>query len=261
MVCLFRFLLLATCLTSSAVWAESPWQPSGQLRWDWQLSEPIKLDRTLDVIDLDLFDTDAKTVTQLKARGIRTICYINVGAWENWRPDRHAFPKDILGHDFDGWEGERWLDIRQIDQLAPIIRARFDLCRDKGFDAIEPDNMDAYQNGTGFAISRDDQLRYNRWLAQEAHKRGLSIGLKNTPDLAAELADQFDWALTEECFAESWCGDMQPFLQSGKAVFATEYEDQAINADQFCAHADRLGLSGLIKKHALDAWWRPCLLK
>ena len=44
---------------------------------------------------------------------------------------------------------------------------------------MEPDNVDAYSNQTGRALSYDDQRRYNLFLAREAHERGLAIGLKN----------------------------------------------------------------------------------
>ena len=44
---------------------------------------------------------------------------------------------------------ERWLDVRQIERLAPILTDRLELCRDKGFDAVEPDNLDGYDNETG----------------------------------------------------------------------------------------------------------------
>ncbi len=69
--------------------------------------------------------------------------------------------------------------------LAPLMRARLDLCQAKGFDAVEPDNIDGYQvdGGTGFPLTAGDQLRYNRWIAAEAHCRGLSIGLKNDSDM------------------------------------------------------------------------------
>jgi hypothetical protein len=60
----------------------------------------------------------------------------------------------VIGNDYEGWPGEKWLDIRQIDQLAPIMRARLDACRAKGFDGIEPDNIDEYTNDTGMTTAQ-----------------------------------------------------------------------------------------------------------
>jgi hypothetical protein len=53
---------------------------------------------------------------------------------------------------------EKWLDIRRIDLLAPILRARLDLCNVKGFDAIEPDNIEIYDNNTGFPLTYNVQF-------------------------------------------------------------------------------------------------------
>ncbi len=235
------------------------WQPSGFVSWDWQLTEPFALDRDVAMIDLDLFDTSAQTVSQLKSRGLRVICYLNVGAWEDWREDAAFFPQELLGNAYDGWDGERWFDIRQIEKLAPLIRQRLDACKAKGFDGIEPDNIDGYTNQTGFALSASHQLRYNRWLAREAHIRGLSIGLKNDADQAAALADEYDWAMTEDCFAEGWCEQMMPFIERGKAVFAAEYTDMDMTTGRFCHEAAALGISAILKNRELDSWWAPCL--
>ena len=105
----------------------------------------------------------------LKAAGRRVICYVNAGAFEEWRPDAKRFPKAVLGKDLDGWPGERWLDIRQWGKLEPILAARFDTCRAKGFDAVEPDNVDGYANDSGFPLTAADQLTFNRRVADLAH--------------------------------------------------------------------------------------------
>ena len=73
-----------------------------------------------------------------------------------------------------------------LDVLGPLLEARMDLCRDKGFDAVEADNVDGYANRTGFPLTAADQLRFNRFLAAAAHARGLSIGLKNDLDQVAD---------------------------------------------------------------------------
>ena len=234
------------------------WRPSGKVSWDWQLTEPFDLERHIDMIDLDLFETSADSVAGLKSRGIKTVCYLNAGAWEDWREDAKNFPPSVLGNAYDNWPGERWLDIRRIEKLAPLIGRRMDLCKAKGFDGVEPDNIDGYDNETGFPLDGADQLRFNLWLASQAHKRGLSIGLKNDADQVSELAGDFDWALTEDCFAEEWCERMLPFVRMGKAVFAAEYTDMDMTPGKFCATAASLGINAILKTRELDAWWKPC---
>ena len=85
----------------------------------------------------------------MHAKNIHAVCYVSLGTYEDWRPDADSFPSSVLGSG-NGWPGEKWLDIRQISKLSPIMTARFQMCKDKGFDAVEPDNIDGYSNCTGF---------------------------------------------------------------------------------------------------------------
>lgn len=238
------------------------WQPSPGTSWQWQLTDlPVDQSFDVDVYDIDLFDNDASTVAALHAQGRIVLCYISVGSWEDWRPDAGQFPPEVLGNDYEDWPGEKWLDIRRIDLLSPIMRARLDLCRDKGFDGVEPDNVDGYTNDTGFPLTYQDQLAYNIWLAGEAHARGLSIGLKNDEAQAADLVSHFDWAMTEDCFADEWCEEMAPFTDAGKAVFAAEYTDQLTTnqfLNQVCPQAEALNLDVILKDRDLDAWRLGC---
>jgi len=235
------------------------WNPTPGMTWQWQLTGlPVDLDVDAEVYDIDLFETDAATIADLHARGRRAICYLSVGSWEDWRPDASDFPEEVIGNQYEGWPGERWLDVRRIDLLGPIMTARLRLCREKGFDAVEPDNIDGYDNDTGFPITYDDQLRYNRWLASEAHALGLSIGLKNDPEQAAELVLDFDWALTEDCFDQGWCESLSPFLEAGKAVFAAEYTDTGVDFDRACAELLPAGFSPILKDRDLSAGREVC---
>ena len=235
------------------------WTPSVNLQWQWQLSGlPLDLSFDVDMYDIDLFENDARVIVALQAQGRKVVCYVSVGSWEDWRPDADQFPASVLGKDYEGWPGENWLDIRQIELLAPVMRARLDLCRDKGFDGIEPDNIDGYTNDTGFPLTYEDQIRYNLWLAEEAHARGLSIGLKNDPDQVADLLPYFDWALTEDCFAEAWCEEMLPFIEMGKPVLAAEYTDTGVTIGELCQEAERLNLSAILKDRELGGWQQHC---
>lgn len=248
---------LALALLAGPARAEL-WLPSPGSRFDVQFTRPFALDRPVDLLDLDLFDTAAETLAALRARGVRTACYINAGAFERWRPDASTFPAEVLGKAYAGWPGERWLDIRRLDLLAPILEARLDLCRDKGFDTVEADNVNGFENDTGFAIDRTDQLAFNRWLAAAAHARGLSIGLKNTGLLAADLVDDFDWALVESCYRYNECQLFAPFGRAGKAVFVIEYTSHRRLQSRYCGLAANDGFALVFKKRKLDRWLVRC---
>ena len=232
------------------------WQPKLNTNWQWQLTSlPIDQSLDVDMYDIDLFDNDEATVASLQAEGRKAICYMNAGGWENWRPDAECFASELIGGNLDDWEGEKWLDIRRIDLLGPIMEARMDMCRAKGFDGIEPDNVDGFLNDTGFPLTYEDQLRYNIWLAERAHERGLSIGLKNDMEQILDLLPYFDWALNEQCFEYDECETLSPFIDAGKAVFNVEY---VLEPGDFCDRASALGFSSMRKNLDLDAWRDPC---
>ena len=178
-----------------------------------------------------------------------------LGAGKTGGPTPPLFLDEVIGANLDDWAGGRWLDIRRIDLLAPIMEARMDSCQANGFDGIEPDNIDGFLNDTGFPLTYGDQLEYNIWLAEAAHARGLSIGLKNDRDQIPDLLTHFDWALNEECFEFEECETLLPFIEAGKAVFNVEY---GLETGEFYADAKRLGFNSLKKNLDLDAWREPC---
>ncbi len=130
-----------------------------------------------------------------------------------------------------------------------------DLAVQKGFDGVDPDNVDGYDNDTGFRLSYDDQIAYNVFLANAAHRRGLSVGLKNDLGQIVDLEPYFDWALNEQCYRYHECNELLPFIDAGKAVFHVEYNRPAMT---FCRRSNQLGFSSMRKRGHLDAWMNPC---
>lgn len=246
---------LGLVTTAAASVQPALWRPAPRTTWQWQLTEPVDLSVHASVFDIDGFDNSSAVVSQLHQLGRRVICYIDVGAFESYRPDADAFPRQVLGRADEPWPGERWLDIRQISLLAPIVRRRLDMCRAKGFDGVEFDEIDGYTNDTGFPLTGADQLRYNRFLAREAHARGLAAGLKNDVEQIPQLVHEFQFAINEQCFQYRECRTLLPFIDSGKAVFHAEYRTPT---SAFCPESARLGLSSLRKRLRLDAWRQLC---
>ena len=192
-----------------------------------------------DVYDIDGEFNSAETVAYLHARGKKVICYLDAGVYETYRGDAHKFQElspQIWGNADEGWNDSFWLDIRRIDELEPIMKARMQTCKDKGFDAIEPDEIDGWENDTGFPLTYQDQLNYNKALARWAHEIGMSIGQKGDIIQTRDLVDDFDWTLNEECFQYRECTNpydpnldefvpgLQLYVQRNKAVFVAEYK-------------------------------------
>ncbi|HGG59812.1 MAG TPA: endo alpha-1,4 polygalactosaminidase [Gammaproteobacteria bacterium] len=231
------------------------WRPAPGTSWQWQLSGAVDTAYDVAMYDIDLTETPQAVIDELHAAGRKVICYYSAGSWENYRDDADQFPASVLGNTLDGWPDEKWLDIRRLDVLAPIMRARLDLAASKGCDGVEPDNVDGYANDTGFPLTRDDQLAYNRWTASEAHARGLSVGLKNALNLIPDLVADYDWALNEQCFQYDECDLLTPFVTAGKAVFGVEYQG---SVESFCPRANALNFDWLKKRLDLDAWRLSC---
>jgi hypothetical protein len=203
------------------------------------------------VIGLDLFDNSASVVQSLKIKGKTVICYFS-SQYENWRPDFVAAQNDpalqtLLVGPLDTWPGEQWVDIHNFTPsstlaqhvlLRNIMSARIQTAKDYGCDAVDPDNVDEYantvKNDAGQAITSTDQYNYNKWFADTAHAKGLKIMLKNDLNQIANgsqvpagkpgLAQIFDGAINEECYAFSECNLLEPFKTLGKPIFVIEYK-------------------------------------
>lgn len=198
------------------------WRPVPRTTWQWQLTGTIDTSVNAAMYDIDLVDAPQSTIDALHAAGRIVICYFSAGSYEQWRSDAMAFPTAALGNTLDGWPDERWLDTRDAG-VRNVMRTRLDLAKSKRCDGVEPDNVDGYTNDPGFPLTSATQIDYNKFLAAEAHARGLSIGLKNDLDQVKALEPFFDWALNEQCAQYKECNMLSPFVAANKAVFQTEY--------------------------------------
>ena len=231
------------------------WHPPARVTWYWQLQGRLRI-RPQNVIDLDGFDTPASEVADLHRHQERVVCYVDVGTWEKWRPDAGRFPRALLGAP-NGWPGERWLDIGRLSRLQPLMERRFEMCAHKGFDAVEGDNIDGYENHTGFALTAAQQLRYDRWFAHAVHKLGMAVLQKNDPEQARALEPSFDGVLTEQCNQYHECARFTPYLRAHKPVLDAEYRPSLY--PDFCGADNRLGIMGALFGLSLNgARFEPC---
>ena len=228
---------------------------STQTTWYWQLQGELRTDIPAKLYDVDLFDTPKETIEKLKEEGKIVICYFSAGTYEEWRPDAGEFKEEELGNPLDKWPGERWLDIRS-ENVKRIMVKRLELAKEKGCDGVEPDNVDGYLNDTGFPLTYEEQLDYNRFLSIEAKKRGLLVGLKNDLEQVKELAVYFDFAVNEECHAYNECSLLKPFIEQGKPVFNAEYDEKYLNDEEafkeLCEKAKEEGIRTIVVPKELD---------
>jgi len=249
------YLALNIQSSSAPVNKTNSWQPAPGSSWQIQYTGIPDYSVAVDIYNIDLFDSSAAEIAALKAQSKHVICYFSAGSIEDWRPDANAFPDSVIGNDYQGWTGEAWLDIRRQDIMLPIMQGRIELAANKGCDAVDPDNINAYTNDTGFNLTYTDQINYNKALAELAHNSNLAIGLKNDIAQVNDLLAYFDFAINESCFQYDECSLLTPFIEMNKAVFAIDYNSVS---DDFCATAKQLNFDGIKKNWDLDAWLHSC---
>jgi hypothetical protein len=254
-LCALASVALAACGGESA----DRYRPAADVTWQWQLDGTIDTSYEAELYDVDLFDAPDAVIAELHERGAKVLCYFSAGSSEAWRPDHGDIPESAQGKQLGGYPDERWLDIRS-QEVFDVMTARLDLAERRGCDGVEPDNVQGHTSDTGFPLTAGDLLAFNRDLADEAHRRGLAIALKNAGDQARELVDDFDLELNEECFDYDECGQLRPFVAAGKPVLNVEYADSLAAAETLaesvCARARALKFRTLILPRDLDDEFR-----
>jgi hypothetical protein len=197
-------------------------------------------------------------VTAEPLPGAYNVCYVNgfqtqpgeAGIWTEQRGE-------LLLRDDDGafvidpnWPDEYILDPSSASSrlaIFAIIAPQISECAEKGFDAVDLDNLDIADRFTDAArgrVERAPVLALAGMYVQRAHEEGLAIGQKN----AAEMADAgrrelgFDFAIAEGCAAYDECDAYRDAY--GEHVLQVEYTDNLPSGfDSVCASEDRAPLT------------------
>lgn len=228
--------------------------------WNWQLSGELNAEPEAEVYVVDMFaQLEDKSVEPLQALGREVICYFSAGTYEPWRPDAELFAQFELGKPYVGFDNENWLNIKN-PEIVKLMVNRMDIAVALGCNGVELDNVDAFVNDTGFDITQQDALEYTRVLANEAHKRGLAVALKNNVELVEDVVDYFDLLINEECFQWNECDGYLPIIEAGKPVFNAEYTqvhiEDPVAREQLCIESRALGFQTLFLPLALDGSFR-----
>ncbi len=228
--------------------------------WTWQLLGDTDTSYDVDVYVLDMFQQlSGDVIERLHAQDKKAICYFSAGTFEPWRPDAHLFANVPMGNEHYAYASEIWLDVRS-PETAKVMANRMDMAVELGCDGVELDNVDAFVADTGLNITYDEQLQYQRLLANEAHKRNLTVALKNAVEMIPDVADYFDLAINEVCMVWNECGTYQAIINAGKPVFHVEYDQDLVTDTTaraaMCAESAQLNMRTLVMPKALDGSFR-----
>jgi hypothetical protein len=106
-----------------------------------------------------------------------------------------------------GYPEERWVDLRQLDALKPMLRERVAMCARKGFDAVELDDIDSFDppSTTGFRLTPGDAQNFLAYAFNLIHTDGMAALWKNSPYLSWWGRQFADGAVVEECYPDQAC--------------------------------------------------------
>lgn len=178
-----------------------------------------------------------------------SICYVNGFQTQpgdlDWWLEEHP---DLILRDSSGapvvdpgWPDERLLDTSTAAKradLAEIIGETVASCADKGFDAVEFDNLDSDLRSQGL-LTVDDNLALATLLVADVHGHGMEAGQKNSSEVTERGRDEvgFDFAMAEDCAVWSECDAYTDAY--GDAVLAVEYpealEEAGLTFAEACA--------------------------
>ncbi|KAK1753916.1 glycoside hydrolase superfamily [Echria macrotheca] len=247
------------------------WQPNVGETWQIVLNEVLNIDDNdpvvepnVDVFDIDLFlHQNTTVVSNLQKLGKKVICYFSAGSYEPDRPDSYSFSDSDLGKELDGWPGERWLNISS-PSVRDIMAARIEIASQMGCDAIDPDNVDGYQNDNGLDLTSDDSVEFMNFLVDTASQYKIAVGLKNAGDIIPDLLPRVQFAVNEQCAQFDNCGTTRPFIKTKKPVFHIEYPRGApsnvteAESKDACTSAGATDFSTAIKAKNLSGWVEYC---
>ncbi len=232
--------------TAAATW----WHPGPLTSWQYAIGQQFPIAVPTNIGNVEAYDIDegnvaatsaslvAASVAEVHASGAKAICYVDTGGWESYRSDASEYSSAILGSPVPGYSDERYVDIRQwSDDPGPtgltfgqILTARFQLCKDEGFDGVETDLDDTYTDSTGFGLTMDAEITFVTEMAGVIHGLGMAWFLKNGingDSFIADIGPLADGTVNEQCWQYDECAALEPFVKAAKPILNVEYANEA----------------------------------
>jgi hypothetical protein len=205
----------------------------GGAAFDYQISGDYDPPSGVDVVSRDWFVGSA-------LEGGYSICYINAFQTQpdddGSRPDEQSqWPTELVLTGFEddpNWDGEYLIDISTSQSRAAAanhLDQMIETCAAKGFDAIEYDNLGAWDRLDNLPFDEQDTIDFATIITDRAHALGLAVGQKNTAQLLPQRdIIGFDFAVVEECGEFSECEVFT--AEYGALVVDIEYTGDGFNA-------------------------------
>ncbi len=258
--------------------APSVYQPAQDTDWQWMLNGTLNTGNATQMgtgvtawngdtapgdnpklYDIDGIENTASTVSTLHGLGDHAICYIEVGTVGNYyTAAQEGIPTTYyaqlknagaLGNKLSGYR-EYFININASSAVSIIEAMIRQQCSAKGFDAVETDLDETFNNNegkTGFTITQANEETYLATLANYMHGLGLGWIAKNLDDTqkASFVNDMQPYAqgmISEQCNQYNTCSYLGSFLSAGKWIGNAEYKN---DPGTFCPTDNSANINGI----------------
>jgi hypothetical protein len=265
-------------LAAPAMAAPSVYQPAQATDWQWMLNGTLNTNNATqmgtgvtawngdtppgdnpELYDIDGIENTASTVSTLHGLGDHAICYIEVGTAGNYyTAAQEGIPTTYyaqlknagdLGNKLSGYK-EYFININASSAVSIIEAMIQQQCSAKGFDAVETDLDETFNNNegnTGFTITKANEETYLETLANYMHGLGLGWIAKNLDDTenASFVNDMQPYAqgmISEQCNQYNTCSYLSSFLSAGKWIGNAEYKN---DPGTFCPTDNSASINGI----------------
>ncbi|MFL6117381.1 MAG: endo alpha-1,4 polygalactosaminidase [Catenulispora sp.] len=200
------------------------------MKWDYQIGGAYPPPTGVQIVSRDR--------SASAAPGLYSVCYVNAfqaqpDATDWWRtnhPDlllKTASGAPVIDQNWNEQLLDVSTDVKRA-AIAKIVDGWLDDCAAKGFQAVEPDNLDSYSRSQGL-LTADQDVALATDLARLAHAKGLAIAQKNTTEFLPRARQiGFDFAVTEQCGDYDECGKYAD-TYAGRVV-DVEYDAKGLTA-------------------------------
>jgi hypothetical protein len=235
--------------------------------WDYQLYGRYQSDPRVSIVSSNAGIRADPTLAVAQDvpidPSLYNICYLN--AFQTQPEDNQFWAGPNYAHlilmngtepvEDERWPGEYLFDISTPEKRAELIGLQMrwlTWCRDAGFKAVEPDNIDSYERSYEL-LTLDNAFEFMKEWAAAAHALGLAVAQKNSAEWAiAEEGVQplaatvgFDFALVEECQLTGECAPLITYYGPQRVLEVEYWYDvqdtssgvtvEAFNKDHFVA--------------------------
>jgi hypothetical protein len=228
--------------SNGGVWYE----PKSRSSWHIDSSySPTSKNVELYVVELFLTNPESR-VEKVGSDETKVICKMSAGAYDvdierNFQIEDHPYPEIAVGKIRDD-NRTYWVDINS-DEVQIIMRERIKIASNIGCDGVLFTEVSSWKEDTGFEITEDEQIIYNRFLSGKAHENNLFAGFSDIEDQIYSHTLFADLIFSNNCYQDENCIKYEDFSEIG-AVLNLEYVPNGTNIDinQICLYSKAYGI-------------------